>query len=335
MGRGGPAMKLYFLTSKECELAAKNDSMLEGIRADLLSRHGHGEAPDPGSADAIIIHEEFSFKEWRYVPRLIQDPVIGCYPNKVYTINNDDCANGLLRGVYTSLPRCRYNAQYHGLVPYASFPNQAVLERRHEARPEPKYLGTWRGNTKSNRKLRDRFFDVCSKSPKFLVEKTDSWLNHNTDEKNHYVDVMLAGKFSLCPAGWAAVSFRIYESMALGIAPVIIADEFVPPGGPDWSEFSIRFPEEDVSNIEAILEGFSDSYREMGRKARVAWEQYFSPECVTGYYADTLLHCIRAGLNTGSASKEIARWRSFHTYWTNSWTIPQRIMIKLDALGRR
>ena len=309
--------------------------MLDGIRTDLLGRHGHRAASSPDVADAIILHEEFSFKEWRYVPRLIEDPIVGRYPNKVYTINTDDAANGLLRGVYTSLPKGRYNAQYHGIVPYAAFPNQAVLERRGEPRPEPKYLGTWRGNTKSNKRLRNHFYQVCNSSPLFLVETTQSWLNHDGNEKQHYVDVLVSGRFSLCPAGWAAVSFRIYESMALGICPVIIADEFVPPHGPNWPDFSIRVPEADVSNLAVILEGFSDSYLEMGKMAKQAWEQYFSPERVNKYYADALLNCIRTGLNTGSSAKEIARWRSFMTYWSNHWTLPQRFMVKVNGLVGR
>lgn len=328
-------MKLYFLTPAESSLAAQDCTMLNGIKTDLLGRHGHREAANPESADAIVIHEEFSFKEWRYVSTLLKDPLVGRYPNKVYTINNDDAANGLLRGVYTSLPKSRFNAQIHGIVPYASFPNQAILERRLAPRPEPKYLGTWRGNTKSNRRLRNHFFEVCKSSPEFLVEATTSWLNHDVSEKHHYVDVLLSGRFSLCPAGWAAVSFRIYESMALGVCPVIIADEFVPPNGPIWSDFSIRIPEADVPNIAQILGGFSDTYLEMGKKAQQAWEQYFSPERVIRYYSDALLTCIRTGLNTGSAGKEIARWKSFATYWSNSWTLSQRFMIKWSGLTRK
>ncbi len=325
-------MKLYFLTSSQCPLAAKDGAMLQGVRADLLGREGLSEAASPEAADAIFVHEENSFKEWRYVSTLLDDPVIGRFPNKVYTINTDDCANGLLRGVYTSLPKCRFSAQFHGIVPYASFPNQAVLARRGEPRPEPKYLGTWRGNPKSNRRLRTRFMQICGKSPAFLVESTTSWLNHDANEKDHYVDLLLAGRFSLCPAGWAAVSFRIYESMALGVAPAIIADEFVPPNGPNWNDFSIRVPEDNVENLASILDRFADKYLEMGQLGRQAWEQYFSPERVTGYYSDTLLACIRTGLNTGSAAQEISRWKSFGTYWNNSWTIPQRIKIKLENL---
>ena len=113
------------------------------------------------------------------------------------------------------------------------FSQSSRLERRVEPRPEAKYLGTWRGNTKSNRKLRNQFLQGLPRNfPVFLVETTASWLNHDISEKHHYVDVLLSGRFSLCPAGWAAVSFRIYESMALGICPVIIADELVPPNGP-------------------------------------------------------------------------------------------------------
>ena len=87
-----------------------------------------------------------------------------------------------------------------------------------------------------------------------------------------------------------------------------------------------------MANLKVILEGFSASYLEMGQKAKQAWEQYFCPERVNKYYSDALLTCIRTGLNTGSAGREIARWKSFATYWSNNWTLPQRFMIKLGSL---
>jgi hypothetical protein len=283
-------------------------------------------------ADAIILHETWSFKEWRYISSLIKDKVIGRYSHKVYTINADDAATGLLKGIYSSLPKSRFDPRRHRAVPMVYFPNEVILDRRGTKRPEPQYLATWRGNTKSNEKLRNCLLETCRQSPAFRVETTESWLNHDTHEKERYVDLLLAGQFALCPAGWAAVSFRIYESMALGICPVIIADEYVPPLGPNWSNFSVQVPEARLTEIQPILEGIPDSYLDMGEEAQDAWEEYFSPEKLNSYFSDSLISCITENLGKSSASEEVERWRSFETYWANGWTIPQRLMNRLNRL---
>ena len=328
-------MKFYFLTSQESSLASQDGALLSGIKSDLLRRRGHSEASNPEVADAIILHEPWSFKEWRYISRLVKDKVIGRYSHKVYTINTDDAANGLLKGIYTCLPKSRFNPRRHRAVPFAYFPNEVILDRRGTQRPEPQYLATWRGNPKSNEKLRNSLLETCRQSPAFLVETTESWLNHNSYEKERYVDLLLAGRFALCPAGWAAVSFRIYESMALGICPVIIADEYVHPLGPQWDNFSVQVPEANLEDLQPILEGIPDSYLEMGEEAQDAWEEYFCPERLTAYFADSLLSCIAENRGRGSAAEEVERWRSFETYWANGWTIPQRLVNRLNRLLKR
>ena len=166
------------------------------------------------------------------------------------------------------------------------------------------------------------------------METTDAWFNHEADEKEHYVDVLLSGKFSLCPAGWAPVTFRIYESMALGICPVILADDYVPPLGPDWPSFSIQIPEKYFSRIESILAQQEGHAAEMGRRAREAWDRYFSPNAIFGFYAKALLECVHSG-GERSREGEFRRWRSWKMYWSNRWTLPQRLGIKLARTARR
>ncbi len=298
----------------------------------MLEGHAHGEAATPKTADAIILHEQWSFKEWRYITKLLKDPVVGRHASKVYTINTDDAATGLLRGCYTSLPKRNFYPELHRAVPYYLYPNEIVLQYTHRPRPQPKYLATWRGNTTSNSKLRNRLVEICRQRPVFLIETTDSWLNHDATEKSHYVNLLLSGRFSLCPAGLAAVTFRIYESMALGISPVILADEFVFPSGPTWDRFSVQIPERAVKDIESLLEHVSGSYLEMGHRAQEAWEHHFCPEKLAAYYSEALLSCMSTSLGSGSVDQELKRWRSFRTYWTNRWTLPQRLASKLHKL---
>lgn len=325
-------MKLYFLSPPETELADPDASVIDAIKAELLRRPDIVEGTGPDDADAILIHEPWSFKEWRYIDRLLADPVISRHPHKTYTINVDDAATGLLRGVYASLPQRRLDPAIHATAPFLLQHNEFVLQRSREPRPQPTYLATWRGNPHSNPKLRGRLLEVCGQTPACHVESTASWMNHGTDEKSQYVDLLQSGKFSLCPAGWAPATFRVFESMALGIAPVIIADQFVPPSGPVWEDFSLRVAEADLPRIENELNRHGDRYLEMGQRAREAWQRYFRPDLLPSYYCDALLACIGSSAGSGSAEQEIKRWRSSEMFWANGWSIPQRISIKLRRL---
>jgi hypothetical protein len=68
--------------------------------------------------------------------------------------------------------------------------------------------------------------------------------------------------------------------MEMGRAPVILSDQWVPPPGPRWDEFSIRIPERLAAEIPSILSKHSDSHEAMGQAARAAWEQWFAkPVC--------------------------------------------------------
>ncbi|MEJ8820541.1 exostosin family protein [Variovorax humicola] len=325
-------MRIYFLTPDRCTLADRDPTLINDIRKSLLARSGIEESATPGDADAIVLNELWSFKEWRYIETLLADPVASKYPHKVYTINLDDAATGLLRGIYACLPHSRMQRALHRTVPFPKPPNEFVLAGPEGLRPAPSYLATWRGNPKSNHALRYGLLSLYADSPLTKMETTDSWLNHAPGEKRHYVDLLLAGHFSLCPAGWAPATFRIYESMALGVPPVLIADEFVPPQGPDWDRCSVRVAEKDLPRLEQTLQAHLPKAADLGGEARKAWLRYFSPEHMMSYYADALLSCIQARSASDSAEKEVARWRSWQMYWTNRWTLPQRVKVKVRNL---
>ena len=88
--------KLRFLKRADSSLASEDDALILSIRAELLERPNIVEEGDCGEADAILMHESWAFREWRYIDKLLADPVIGRYSPKVYTVNNDDAATGLL-----------------------------------------------------------------------------------------------------------------------------------------------------------------------------------------------------------------------------------------------
>lgn len=325
-------MKLCFLTPSDTPLASSDAQLLDALRIEMLQRPGVVEVKDVEAADALILHEPWAFREWRYVDRMVADPVLGRFAYKVFTVNTDDAAAGLLRGVYTCLRRSRFDPALHAAVPFLDQPNAEVAAMAGTPRPPARLLATWRGNTKSNRKLRQGLIDQYGSSPDFQVESTDSWLNHDPEEQRHYVELLRSGRFSLCPGGWAPASMRIFESMALGVAPVLIADEFVEPKGPDWSTVALRVPEAELSSLQARLASHADDYLAIGERAARAWQAHFRYDSLMRYYADALFSLIEGNTKSGAMEAEIARWRSPHMARLNGWTLPQRIANKLRRM---
>ncbi|SFM21793.1 exostosin family protein [Variovorax sp. OV329] len=328
-------MRLGFLGPGDLPLANAEVTLLGELRKELLQRPGIVEDRNFETADALVLHEPWAFREWRYIDRLIADPVIGRFAHKVYTVNSDDAGTGLLRGAYCCLPTRRFEPGLHAAIPFFTRPNEEVLAQAGTPRPRAPLLATWRGNPKSNRRLRGHLLEMLARNPSFQVESTESWLDHGEEEKLHYVRLLRSGKFSLCPAGWGAASIRIFESMALGVAPVIIADEFVEPAGPDWRSFSLRVREADLGQLEDILRRHLGRHEAMGERAYEAWRKYFQPRHLMGFYADALLGCMRANAAPGSPKAEIERWRSHRMYQTNGWTVPQRLSNRLRRMMKQ
>jgi hypothetical protein len=93
-----------------------------------------------------------------------------------------------------------------------------------------------------------------------------------------YFRIMHDSMFVLCPRGVDPSSYRIFEAIKAGRVPVIIADAWVPPIGPNWTEFSLRVPEAHLQDVPQILERLADQAPEMGLRASQAWERWFSRE---------------------------------------------------------
>jgi hypothetical protein len=120
--------------------------------------------------------------------------------------------------------------------------------------------------------------------------------------------------------------------MALGRCPVIIADHFIPPAGPQWSEFALFYPQnKSFLNLQSFLEKHESHYKELGAKARANWDQFFAGDQMSRFYANALISLIRS---TSACTKEseVKRWRSFSTYWNNRWTVPQGAYNKYKKL---
>ena len=74
-------------------------------------------------------------------------------------------------------------------------------------------------------------------------------------ETKRYNEVLSDSIFSLCPEGTGPNTIRLWESMSIGVVPVIFSDDWLPPkiGDLDWHDFSIIINKEDLTSIVPIL----------------------------------------------------------------------------------
>jgi len=116
--------------------------------------------------------------------------------------------------------------------------------------------------------------DTSTDEAKYPGKSADTYRKWQAE----YFEVMYDSMFVLCPPGVAPSSYRIFEAMKAGRVPVIIADDWIPPDGPNWTEFSLRVPEVRLQDVPKILERLADRAPQMGLRASQAWERWFSRE---------------------------------------------------------
>lgn len=124
----------------------------------------------------------------------------------------------------------------------------------------------------NNRHPRGEIYDAAPSLDKYWWQRTD---NHQLMKL--YRDIIRRSKFVLCPRGVSSLSYRIFDAMAAGAIPVIIADDVILPRGPIWEGCAVLWPEARLHEISDQLARLEAQATEMGAKARLAWETFFSP----------------------------------------------------------
>jgi hypothetical protein len=216
------------------------------------------------------------------------------HPQKCYVIDSNDRTLPVVRGIYASaehswLPRSRFRAGFYFRV----WENNAVqpTELREDAPLLYSFLGA-RVNSVVRQKvlqLRHSRSMLIDTSEMLIVDRQRDGSKKNDEYSARYARMMVDSKFVLCPRGVGSSTWRLFETMKAGRAPVIISDAWVPPSGPDWEAFSFRVPEARVDAVPALLEKNERRAIQMGKSARVAWETYFSKEVAFHWVVETCL----------------------------------------------
>lgn len=195
----------------------------------------------------------------------------------------------LLPGVFPSIEKKYYLPEVMQPGPYIArlCTNEAIAYT--ERTSSPKFLFSFIGASITHpvrRSLLKLKHEKC-----FLKDTSgkNSWELDPVQKEEfeaEYAKISSTSLFVLCPRGIGPNSYRLFETMEMGVVPVIISDEWVPMEGPDWERFSIWVSESDVERIPEILEKRKPEAKEMGRKAREAWEIWFSKEACFHHIAE-------------------------------------------------
>jgi hypothetical protein len=265
----------------------------------------HQITDSPEQADVILFTQcHMLGTDWR-LTRITHHPLRQAFPDKVMVYNEFDRPWCALPGVYVSMPGRHFVAAHQR--PWAYFAPQPLVTVNET--PDLLFSFVASNTTACRRPL------FALKHPQAIVEEVQRFrfwdpTSEGFDERRARFKAVLArSRFVLCPRGNATSSVRLYETLAAGAVPVVIADEWVPPVGPEWEAFSIRWPEGRVDGLIEMLEARDAEWSPMSARARRAYEDYFSPDVYFHQVAERCRELLQAGsLERFPARGVIDRW---------------------------
>lgn len=275
---------------------------------------------EPEQADIILLGLPGNdLENEKYLNEILQNDLLSMYPEKVFAVSfYRDNHVFLTRGIYESGVKSRLlnNRIRSGCYLLKSF-NPAIKNfvQKTETFPEIKkqYLFSFIG--RNSHKVRAKIFSMSFSRDDILIENSsyfnvwDKSLKKDHWRFTYYRDVILKSKFSLCPRGFGPGSIRLFESMNLGVSPVIISDEWKAPDGINWNDFSIILKSKDLLNLERIVASYEDDYEQMGKSAKNVYDEYFSEK---KYFNFIISECNRITALSTISEKWHWKMRSFY-----------------------
>lgn len=247
-------------------------------RSAALGAEGFQRVDDPDQADVLLfigsadpLHRDVR-----------RHPLSRRHPRRVVLYSSADWLIPWLPGLYPGLPRSRHNPHRTRSAHYLRWSDQSSITPS-DPETAASLLFGFSGDS-GTAPLRRRV--LALRHPRALLRDTHADPGRGFGQQphiyHHYRDRynadLAAVRFVLCPRGQAPATMRLFEAMKAARVPVLIADDWLPPAGPDWGRFLLRVPERRLEQLIPLLERHEAQAAAMGREARRAWEQWFAPE---------------------------------------------------------
>jgi hypothetical protein len=283
-------------------------------------------------ADLVVLVDSCTFKTQKNIKEFESLLYFNENNTRLCTLNYEDAPPGFLPGLYSSLEAYKFDASMHLSWPHLIFPNEKINAIDHNEDIQPDCLYTFSGACSSP--VRRRMFDLYpAGSDRYKIQEVKKWYNHNESEKQSYIDDIRRSKFVLCPKGIASYSHRIYETLAMGRVPVIIADDWVPFSIEEKNYF-IKIPENDIDKITRILEANEGRYALLNENVQKVYNKYFNQANCYSIALNQLCKLYRESLINITSSDLKNHWKT-KTFWKNNkWTMRDRIKRKAGKLFR-
>jgi hypothetical protein len=271
-------MALIYLTTtaEESDWNPYALANFERILNSSTSSRQHAIADSATKADLIL----FVGSKCIYHSDIINSAPYQQYPQKSVIFDLQDITIPHLPGLYANIPS---HLHQYPIYEYGFYPrvyDNELLEQRADF-SDCKYLFSFVGNANNYPQVRQKILTLTH--PEAYLKDSFS---ENTKLERSYTDILKLSKFVLCPRGIAASTFRLFETMRSARVPVIIADDWMPPVGIDWNEFSIRISENDLDSIPDRLERLEANAQSMGQRAFDCWQANFAAETSFDWIAD-------------------------------------------------
>ena len=151
--------------------------------------------------------------------------------------------------------------------------------------------------------IRTKMIEILSNKPEYVLNPK-IWSHDVEREKQElFLKTTARSKFTLCPRGYGATSFRLYESMQLGSVPVYIY--FQKPHLPfindiNWHDICVLVDFDDIESLDDILKSISDEkYNFMLKNIKEVYPKYFTLQAM----CDNILKTLKNEKNTICNSK--------------------------------
>jgi hypothetical protein len=229
------------------------------------------------SADVVVFEKD----DWSYLRR---SELLRRHPNKCICISEWDKPSFVIPAIYASNEKAWYS---RGRTETMNYP---IADRRGRNPWVTALAAQTCGKTylysfvgKSSSRVRKRLFRhyVTRRQPSgdvFIEASDEAVINqakYSDAVRRRYAEIISASKFALCPRGWGTSSVRLFEACEMGVAPVILADRWIPIGGIDWS-FALFVDEGRISELDAIIRSHGSEWRQRGERARQTFLQHFA-----------------------------------------------------------
>jgi hypothetical protein len=300
-------------------LGGHEDAPVEGFeQLAAIDRFGeHRLRDDPDSADVILFTQCHMLPvDWR-LTAIRDHPLTKRNWPKVMVYDARDRTWCGFPGVYVSMSARAFDHRYQRAWGYLPVP-QVVPSVK------PDLLFSFIGSASD--RCRTPLFDLRHSDG--VVEEVRRFTFYDPSSPNfeerraRFRDVLSRSRFVLCPRGRGTSSIRLYEVLGAGRVPVIIADDWVAPSGPNWEAFSIRWPEGRVEGLVEMLEERERDWPRMSAAAMAAHREFFAQEaffhrivelCRDLQKSSTTQSFPRSGIRNRAflaVGADVARWRT-------------------------